>query len=69
MADPTTTRLGGLDDVTRDVTCEVICDGRRWRARGTWIDRSAGPVVVLQLRPAASTIVIDHEPATGARAS
>lgn len=64
-----TTPLGGLHDETRNVVCTVIADGRRWRARGTWIDRAEGPVVVLQLRPETNTVVIDHEPAREARTS
>ncbi len=62
MADPSTSRLGGLDDETREVICTVVCDGRSWKARGTWIDRAQGPVVVLQLQPTAATVVVDHEP-------
>lgn len=59
--------LGGLHDQTRDVVCDVFVDGRRWIGRGTWIDRADGPSVVLALRPPAAAVVIDHEPATGAR--
>lgn len=65
---PVLSRLGGLDDETRDVTCEVICDGRRWRGRGTWIARAEGPVAVLQLTPARSAgVVIEHEAMEGTR--
>ena len=57
---------GGIHDDTREVVCDVTIDGRKWRGRGTLIERAQGPVVVLELtEPDGRSVVIDDEPREG----